>query len=450
MAGDSGYETSESDLRAAEIYQAARASGLSNSEASNLAAKWQSEAAYAAPTKEVKDLSSYNAIQSDWKGDANIFANDQGIQAVLTDKGYVTPESLNPILKPGEKISKDTLVQAVNDDGLKLYLTDANDPNSRTTNYTGIPAIGGTIGQVAYQPPRNNSVFGTIGSDLAAAARDPYFHNFLAAAAAIAGGGMALNSAFGAGGLGAATGAELAAGATAFPIEMGGLLAPTELGAVGATGSALGTGGMSAAEAIAAAAESGLGAEFGVQGALSGAETLGAAGAGLTDAQATALMESGILPAELQTPALGGLTDVQASALMESGILPAELQVPAQGTILSTISEILPGGLTGDLIKGGLTLGGLAAAQALAPKPSSASTSLSAQELADMVAKMPSAMQQYLLNAQQSTALPQSFVELFPGFSLPTTGPYFGAGRFGDYYAPTPASTTPISPTGLV
>ena len=430
MAGDSGYETSESDLRMAEIYQAARASGLSKSEANNLAAKWQMETAYANPLKEVKDLSSYNAIQSDWKGDANIFANDQGIQAVLTDKGYVTPESLNPILKPGEKISKDTLVQAVNDDGLKLYLTDANDPNSRTTNYTGIPAIGGTIGQVAYQPPRNNSVFGTIGSDLAAAARDPYFHNFLAAAAAIAGGGMALNSAFGAGGLGAATGAELAAGATAFPIEMGGLLAPTELGAVGATGSALGTGGMSAAEAIAAAAESGLGAEFGVQGA--GLTNLGSVGAGGMSAADAIAASSGELGAEFG--AQGALGGAGASS----------------GSILNTISGMMPTGLTGDLIKGGLTLGGLAAASALAPKPSSASTSLSAQELADMVAKMPSAMQQYLLNAQQSTASPQSFVELFPGFSLPTTGPYFGAGRFGDYYAPTPASTTPISPTGLV
>jgi hypothetical protein len=161
-------------------------------------------------------------------------------------------------------------------------------------------------------------------------------------------------------------------------------------------------------------------------------------------------MESGIFPAEMQIPAMGGLTDAQATALMESGILPAELQVPAQGSILDTISEIMPGGLTGDLIKGGLTLGGLAAASALAPKPSTASTSLSAQELADLVAKMPSAMQQYLSNAGQSAPSPQSFVELFPGFSLPTTGPYFGAGRFGDYYAPTPASNTPISPTGLV
>ena len=425
---DSGYEASESDLRMAEIYQAARASGLSKSEANKLAAKWQMETAYANPLKEVKDLSSYNAIQSDWKGDANIFANDQGIQAVLTDKGYVTPESLNPILKPGEKISKDTLVQAVNDDGLKLYLTDANDPNSRTTNYTGIPAIGGTIGQVAYQPPRNNSVFGTIGSDLAAAARDPYFHNFLAAAAAITGGGLALNSAFGAGGLGA--GAELAAGATAFPVEMGGLLAPTELGAVGTAGSALGTGGMSAAEAIAAAAESGLGAEFGVQGA--GLTNLGSVGAGGMSAADAIAASSGELGAEFG--AQGALGGAGASS----------------GSILNTISGMMPTGLTGDLIKGGLTLGGLAAASALAPKPPSASGSLSAQELADMVAKMPSAMQEYLSNAKQSTASAPSFVELFPGFSLPTAGPYFGSGRFGDYYAPTPASNTPISPTGLV
>jgi len=229
------------------------------------------------------------------------------------------------------------------------------------------------------------------------------------------------------GGLGGASGAE------SFPVDAGGLSAASDLGGYA------GLGGLTDAQASAFM-------DFGILPADLQIPALG----GLTDIQATALMESGILPAEMQIPALSGLTDAQASALMESGILPAELQTPAQGSILDTISEMMPGGLTGDLIKGGLTLGGLAAAQALAPKPSSASTSLSAQELADMVAKMPSAMQQYLLNAGQSAPSPQSFVELFPGFSLPTTGPYYGAGRFDDYYAPTPASNTPISPTGLV
>lgn len=245
--------------------------------------------------------------------------------------------------------------------------------------------------------------------------------------------GALKGGALGAIGGGLSAGLGGAGGAESFPVDAGGLSAASDLGGYA------GTGGMSAAEAAAFM-------DFGILPADLQIPAL----SGLTDVQATALMESGILPPEMQTPALGGLTDAQASALMESGVLPAELQVPAQGSILDTISEMMPGGLTGDLIKGGLTLGGLAAAQALAPKPSSASTSLSAQELADMVAKMPSAMQQYLSNAGQSAPSPQSFVELFPGFSLPTTGPYFGAGRFGDYYAPTPASNTPISPTGLV
>jgi hypothetical protein len=333
---DSGYETSESDLRAAEIYQAARASGLSNSEANKIASQWQSEAAYAAPTKEVKDLSSYNAIQSDWKGDPNIFANDQGIQAVLTDKGYVAPESLNLLLKPDEKITKDTLVQAVNDDGLKLYLTDPNDPNSRTTNYTGIPAIGGTIGQVAYQPPRNNSVFGTIGSDLAAAARDPYFHNFLAAAAAITGGGLALNSAFGAGGLGAAT------GATALPVADVGLLGATELGAAGSGAggyAGAGVGEFLAADAAASAAGQGafdLAASLGMpldQAVTSGLITGNGA---LTEAGAAALLGESASSA-------GGMSAADAVAA-SSGELGAEFGV--QGAELTGTAPLSTTGLT--------------------------------------------------------------------------------------------------------
>jgi hypothetical protein len=271
--------------------------------------------------------------------------------------------------------------------------------------------------------------------------------------------GALKGGALGAIGGGLSAGLGGAGGAESFPVDAGGLSAASDLGGYA------GTGGMSAAEAAAFMDFGILPADLQIP-ALGGltdvqatalmesgilpAEMQTPALGGLTDAQASALMESGVLPAELQVPAQGGLTDAQATALMESGILPSELQVPAQGSILDTISEMMPGGLTGDLIKGGLTLGGLAAAQALAPKPSSASTSLSAQELADMVAKMPSAMQQYLSNAGQSAPSPQSFVELFPGFSLPTTGPYFGAGRFGDYYAPIPASNTPISPTGLV
>jgi hypothetical protein len=214
---------------------------------------------------------------------------------------------------------------------------------------------------------------------------------------------------------------------------MGGLLTPTELGA--ATGAAGVT-------------------DVGV---------LGSGAAGLTDAQAAALMEAGILPAEMQVPAAiagSGLTDAQAALLMEQGILPASMQTPAGG-VLGSLQSLIPEGATGSLIKGGLTLGGLAAAQALAPKPSTTGTgsqNLSAEQLQAIVAGMPSAMGNYLNMANTpysgGVGVPgsanQNLVNLFPGFSLPTAGPFYGAGRFGDYYAPQAASTTPISPTGLV
>ena len=171
-------------------------------------------------------------------------------------------------------------------------------------------------------------------------------------------------------------------------------------------------------------------------------------------------MEQGVLPAGMQTPAAvagAGLTDAQAALLMEQGILPSGMQTPAG----SWWQSLIPEGAAGSLIKGGLTLGGLAAAQALAPKASTTgagSQNLSAEQLQAIVAGMPSAMGNYLNMANTPYAggvgVPgsanQNLINLFPGFSLPTAGPFYGAGRFGDYYAPQAASTTPISPTGLV
>jgi hypothetical protein len=415
------------------------------------------------PTSSTISTSGLTATTPNWAGTPTVYTDANGnVKGVYTSLGVVPVESLNPLVPKGEQITADTLVQAVNADGQKLYLSDMTDPNSVTTRNTGIPAIGGTVAEQAFVPPKDNSVFGTIGGDFVDMAKDPAFHKFLAAAAAIASGGMAIN---------AAIGAPAAAGvggsvATAYPIAEAGLLGATELGAAGAAGGtgALGAGGMSAAEAIALAAEGGLGAEFGVQGALGGAELLGAAGAGgLTDAQAALLMEQGVLPAGMQTPAAvagAGLTDAQAALLMEQGILPASMQTPAGG-VLGSLQSLIPEGVAGSLIKGGLTLGGLAAAQALTPKPSTTGTgsqSLSAEQLQAIVAGMPSAMGNYLNMANTPYAggvgVPgsanQNLVNLFPGFSLPTAGPFYGAGRFGDYYAPQAASTTPISPTGLV
>lgn len=125
--------------------------------------------------------------------------------------------------------------------------------------------------------------------------------------------------------------------------------------------------------------------------------------------------------------------------------------------------SLIPAGTAGSLLQGGLALGGLAALNALAPKQgstggSSAPTGLSSEQLKAIVATMPSAMGNYMNMAGNPYGYGGGTIDsanvnlanLFPGFSLPTAGPYFGAGRFGDYYAPQAASTTPISPTGLV
>lgn len=390
----------------------------------NYVASPQNYAPTSAPQAATIDTAGLTAGTADWKGTPTVYTDANGnVKGVRTSFGIVPVESLNPLVPKGGKITADTLVQAMNSEGQKLYLSDMNDPNSITTRNTGIPAIGGTVAQQAFVPARDNSLFGTIGGDLAAAAKDPSFWKFLAAAAAITGGGLALNSAFGAGGLGAA------GGATAFPVADLGLLGATELGAAGA-------GGMSAAEALALAAEGGLGAEFGVQGALGG---LGGAGA-------------------------GGMSAAEALALASEGGLGAEFGV--QGALGSSGGGLgaLFGGLgSSSLLQGGLALGGLAALNALAPKQgstggSTAPTGLTSEQLKAIVATMPSAMGNYMNMAGNPFGYGGGTIDsanvnlanLFPGFSLPTAGPYFGAGRFGDYYAPQAASTTPISPTGLV
>lgn len=387
------------------------------------------------PEKATIDTAGLTAGTEDWKGTPTIYKDANGnVKGVRTSFGIVPIESLNPLVPKGGQITADTLVQAMNSDGQKLYLSDINDPNSITTRNTGIPAIGGTVAEQAFIPAKDNSLFGTIGGDFATAAKDPAFWKFLAAAASIGGLGYGINEAFGVGGLGAE-----GAVATAFPVAEAGLLPATELGAVGAgtagaAGASSAAGGMSAAEALAAAAEGGLGAEFGVQGALGGSELLGAAGAGgLTDAQAAMLMEQGILPASMQTPAAGGL-----------------------GSLFEGLGS-------NSLLQSGLALGGAAAASALAPKAGttgSGSQSLSAEQLKAIVDAMPSAMDKYISSANKpgytglgsGTGTPPniSLANLFPGFSLPTAGPFYGAGRFGSQYAPQAASNTPIFPTGLV
>ena len=386
-----GYEPSEEDWRLMQVYDAARASGLSQSEANRVVMQSAMEATYGAPQVSV-DTAGLTGVDPNIKGSPTLYYDAGGnVAGVLSQNGVVTPQSMNAILQAGQAATAATPVQMVDAEGVRLYLRDANDPQSVTYTNTGIPAIAGTLGESAYRPVEQKGIFGTIGSDFAGAAKDPAFWKFLASAAALGTGAYLAPALEGAGAV-----------ATAFPVEMGGLLPATELGAVGATGAA--AGGMSAAEAIAAAAEGGLGAEFGVQGALT-----------------------------------------------------------ANPGLLAAIEAALPAGAMGSLIKGGLTLGGLAALSALAPKQgggggTSGTPSLSADQLNAIVSSMPSAMGNYISMASNPfgygggtiDSANANLAELFPGFSLPTTGPYFGAGRFGDAYAPQALPTAPISPTGLV
>jgi hypothetical protein len=403
-----GYEPTAEDMRLMDIYYAAMDAGLSQKEAEKVQMQAAMEATYGAPQVSV-DTGGLTGEAPNIKGNPTLYYDAGGnVAGVLSQGGVVTPQSMNAILKPGETATASTPVQMVNEEGLRLYLRDANDPTSVTTAITGIPAIAGTLGESAYRPvEQKGGIFGTIGSDFAGAAKDPAFWKFLASAAAITGGGLLAN---------AAIGAPAAAGAT---------------------------GGMSAAEAIAAAAQGGLGAEFGVQGALGGLSGLGApaAAGGMSAAEAIAAAAEGGLGAEFGVQgALGGTP-----SLWES------------------IVAALPAGAADSLVKGGLTLGGLAALSALAPKQGGGGStggtpSLSADQLKAIVSTMPSAMGQYMSLAGNPygygggtiDSANANLANLFPGFSLPTAGPYFGAGRFGDYYAPQALPTAPISPTGLV
>lgn len=142
------------------------------------------------------------------------------------------------------------------------------------------------------------------------------------------------------------------------------------------------------------------------------------------------------------------LTQEEAENLMRYNILPADMQTPAVYDWLETPKALL-GGEYGGLIKGGLTLGALAAANALKSQQSTETTGggLTAAQLQALVANMPSMIGQYTAQAQDmggtgqtgqgyTPAVSQAIAQLFPTFSLPTTGPFYGAGRFGEGYAP--------------
>lgn len=241
-----------------------------------------------------------------YEGTPTQFSDDTGLRALLTRQGIMDVSSFNPIVKEGEKITAQTARQATNDEGQLLFL-DAD--GNQTTRPTGVPMVGGMVGDAAYmkKPRSGGGVFGPIVSDFKDMAKDPQFHKFLLTAAAIGTGGLAANAALGAGGLGAIGGA--APVATAYPVSSGALLAGSELGAAGIGGAGSLTAGITPASV--SAFEAALPATMGEIGGLSGT-TAGTIGSGLTDAQATSLMQNNLLPANMQIPASSGLKATEA------------------------------------------------------------------------------------------------------------------------------------------
>ena len=289
--------------------------------------------AYAAPISylDVGNIPRHEVLN--FEGTPTQFSDESGLRGILTRQGIRDVSSFNPIVKPGEKITADTPIQQVDEEGVLLF----SDGEGVTRRNTGVPAIGGTLGDQAYMREiKNRGVFGTLGGDFLSAAKDPSFHKFLAAAAAITGGGLALNSAYGVGGLGAGT--------VASPVQLGGALTGTELGAAGTGGYAgMGAGEFIAADAAASAAGQGafdLAASLGMpldQAVTSGLITGQGA---LTDAGAAALLGSA-------SPAASGLSGSQ---LFQA----ARMALPVAGSILGG-GKAGQGGQSGQGGQGGTT-----------------------------------------------------------------------------------------------
>jgi hypothetical protein len=349
--------------------------------------------------------------QSELQRASQILAeNPLGVSGNLiqTRYGDVDVSTFFPIAAAGQPITGDTPAQLFDPQSkMPVFLSNPNDPFSYTYDNTGIPAISGTVAQQAalYKPIEQKGVFGSIGADLLSAIKDPYFRNFAIAAASMAAAAALAPAA--AGSVGGTTAGG--AGATAFPVSMGGAGA----GGFGSTLTGLGATGAEAA------------AGFGSVGSALGA---GAAGTGLTGLGTTMGGAGSALGATAPTAStLGGLFQKGADVLA---------------------------GPYGSLIKGGLTLGGLAAASALKPKTDTSGAGgagMSAEELSAIVALMPSMVGQYTSQAGQggmglptggyNPSMDTSMANLFPGFALPTQGPFYGAGRFGENYNPAPMTT---------
>ena len=322
---------------------------------------------------------------------------------IATPYGERNVSLFNPIVQPGQAVTGSTPTQLVDpNSGMPVFLSNPNDPFSFTYDNTGTPAIGGTLEQQAalYRPIENKGVFGTLGGDLLEGIKDPYFRNFAIAAASMAAAAALAPAAAG------------TTGATSLPVNLGSTIT-TGGGGFGSTLTGLGATGAEAAAGF---------------GSVGGALGAGAAGTGLTG---------------LGTTMGGAGTALGATAPTASTL----------SQLFSKGADVLAGPY-GSLIKGGLTLGGLAAASALKPKTDTSGAGgagMSAEELNAIVALMPSMVGQYTSQAGQAgTGLPTggynpsmdtSMANLFPGFSLPTQGPFYGAGRFGENYNPSPVTS---------
>ena len=325
---------------------------------------------------------------------------------IATQYGNRDLSLFRPILQPGQTATGSTPTQLIDPQtNMPVFLSDPNNPYSFTYDNTGTPAIGGTLEQQAalFRPIENKGVFGTIGGDLLSGIKDPYFRNFAVAAAAMAAAAaLAPAAAGGAGGMGGGTGITAGAGGL-------GLKAPTAASLASMGG---GTG------LVVPAGTSAL--------------SVGALGAGGLGALGSSLGPMGSAGSAL------GATAPSTSTL---------------GGLFSKGADVLAGPY-GSLIKGGLTLGGLAAASALKPKTDTSGAGgagMTAEELNAIVALMPSMVGQYTSQAGQAgmglptggynPGMDTSMANLFPGFSLPTQGPFYGAGRFGENYNPAPMTT---------
>lgn len=317
-----------------------------------------------------------------YEGTPTQFSDDSGLKALLTREGIFDVNSFNPIIKEGEKITADTARQATNEEGQLLFL-DAD--GNQTTRPTGVPAIGGTVGDAAYmkKPRSGGGVFSPIISDFTDMAKDPQFHKFLLSAAAIGTGGLAANAAFGVGGLGAG----LSPVATTYPISSGALLGGTELAApaLGVAGGDIGA--FTAADALASVAG---------QGAFDSAAALGMT---LDQAVNTGLISS-----------TGALTDAGAAAMMgtyEAGSLGG-LSGAGKGI---TASEALRYANMAKAGLGALGAGGSGGAGAFPfAVPIAAAGGAGASGLSQMVSTNP----QYLTTGSAPTTTPTGLIDYKP------------------------------------